>query len=131
MTIGQLSRESGLPASTIRYWERVGVLPEPVRKSGHRRYAREVLQRLAVLRLARACGFRLNEMRQLVQRFRADVAPSSRWREMARKKQLEIDQQIAQLQTMRQVVKSVGQCKCLDWNECGQLAASALERGRE
>jgi MerR family redox-sensitive transcriptional activator SoxR len=131
MTIGQLSNESGLPASTIRYWERVGVLPEPIRISGQRRYAHEMPQRLAVLRLAQACGFRLNEMRQLVQRFRSDLAPSGRWRKLARTKQMEIDQQIARLQAMRQVVQSAMRCKCQNWNECGQLAASVLERGRE
>jgi len=54
MTIGQLSLESGLPASTIRYWERIGVLPKPHRVSGQRLYTRESLQRLAVLRLGTA-----------------------------------------------------------------------------
>jgi DNA-binding transcriptional MerR regulator len=36
MTIGELAAESGLPASTIRYWERIGVLPKPLRVSGQR-----------------------------------------------------------------------------------------------
>jgi DNA-binding transcriptional MerR regulator len=52
MTIGELAAESGLPASTIRYWERIGVLPKPPRVSGQRRYTGNAVQRLAVLRLA-------------------------------------------------------------------------------
>lgn len=63
MTIGELAIESGVPASTIRYWERIGVLPVPARISGQRRYLQDALHRLAVLRLAQACGFRLEEMR--------------------------------------------------------------------
>lgn len=128
MTIGQLSTRSGVPASTIRYWERLGVMPEPIRRSGQRRYSQEALQRLAVLRLAKICGFRLDEMRQLVQGFRADVAPSSSWHELARKKQAEIDQQVARLVAMGRVVKSVRQCKCRNWIECGRVAAAVLRR---
>ena len=37
MTIGELAAQSGPPASTIRYWERIGVLPKPPRVSGQRR----------------------------------------------------------------------------------------------
>ena len=57
MTIGELAAESGLPASTIRSWERIGVLPKPPRVSGQRRYTGNAVQRLAVLRLAQASIF--------------------------------------------------------------------------
>jgi MerR family redox-sensitive transcriptional activator SoxR len=131
ITIGQLSLESGLPASTIRYWERVGVLPKPLRVSGQRRYARlEGLQRLAVLRLAQLCGFRLEEMRELVHGFEVDASPSRRWQDLARQKQAEIDQQIARLEAMRRVVKRVMKCKCLNWVECGRIATAVVTEGR-
>jgi MerR family redox-sensitive transcriptional activator SoxR len=52
MTISELAAESGLPASTIPYWEKIGVLPKPVRAGGQRRYSADAVQRLAVLRLA-------------------------------------------------------------------------------
>ena len=87
MTIGELAAESGMPASTIRYWERIGVLPKPARVSGQRRYAPDAVQRLAVLRLAQACGFRLEEMRHLLHGFGAGVKPPRRWQELARQKQ--------------------------------------------
>src|SRR5262245_17057810 len=127
MTVGQLSLQSGLPSSTIRYWERVGVLPKPMRIGGQRRYTREALHRLAVLRLAQICGFRLDEIRHLVHEFRAGIAPSGRWYDLARKKQAEIDQQVARLQAMRRVVKRVMRCKCVGWSECGRLAACAVK----
>src|SRR5436190_8673968 len=107
MTIGELAAESGMPASTIRYWERIGVLPKPARRSGQRRYSPDAVQRLAVLRLAQACGFRLDEMRHLLHGFGPSVKPLRRWQELAQRKQQELDEQIARLKAMRRVVDRV------------------------
>lgn len=130
MTIGELAAESGMPASTIRYWERIGVLPKPPRVSGQRRYAPDAVQRLAVLRLAQACGFRLDEMRHLLHGFGTGVQPPRRWQELARKKRQELDGQIARLKAMRRVVDRVMQCQCLELTECGRIAASVMETAR-
>ena len=130
MTIGELAAESGIPASTIRYWERIGVLPKPPRVSGQRRYSPDAVQRLAVLRLAQACGFRLDEMRHLLHGFETGVQPPRRWQELARKKRQELDGQIARLKAMRRVVDRVMQCQCLELTECGRIAASVMETAR-
>ena len=76
MTIGELSSVSGIPASTIRYWEKIGVLPEAVRSSGQRRYFQDSLDRLSVLQLAQECGFRLDEMRYLFHGFSPGIPAS-------------------------------------------------------
>ncbi|MBV8071657.1 MAG: MerR family transcriptional regulator [Acidobacteriaceae bacterium] len=65
MTIGWVAKESGLAASTIRFYEKAGVLPKPSRVGGRRQYASSVLERLAVVERAKACGFTLTEIRQL------------------------------------------------------------------
>ena len=127
MTIGELAGESGTPASTIRYWERIGVLPKPVRVSGQRRYPPDSVHRLAVLWLAKACGFRLDEMRHLLHGFGPDVRPPRRWQELARRKQQELDKQIARLKAMRRLVDRVLQCQCVELPECGRIAASVME----
>lgn len=126
MTIGELAEESGMPASTIRYWERIGVLPKPARVSGQRRYAADAVQRMAVLRLAQACGFHLDEMRHLLHGFGAGAKPPRRWQELAQRKRNELDEQIARLKTMRRVVDRVMQCQCLELPECGRIAASVM-----
>jgi MerR family transcriptional regulator, redox-sensitive transcriptional activator SoxR len=130
MTIGNLAAESGMPASTIRYWERIGVLPKPLRVSGQRRYGPDAVQRLAVLRLAQSCGFHLDEMRHLLHGFGVGVKPPRRWQELAQRKQQELDEQIARLRAMRRVVDRVMQCQCLDLSECGRIAASVMEIAR-
>jgi MerR family redox-sensitive transcriptional activator SoxR len=127
MTIGELTAESGIPASTIRYWERIGVLPKPIRVSGQRRYAPDALHWLALLRLAQACGLRLDEMRHLLHGFGPGIRPPRRWQELARRKQRELDEQIARLKAMRRVVDRVLQCQCVELSECGRIAASVME----
>lgn len=127
MTIGELAAESSLPASTIRYWERIGVLPKAMRVSGQRRYPPDAVCCLAVLRLAQSCGFHLDEMRHLLQGFGPGVTPPRRWQELARRKQQELDEQIARLKAMRRLVDRVLQCECVDLQECGRIAASVLE----
>ena len=127
MTVGKLASQSGVPASTIRYWERIGVLPAPARTSGQRRYSPTALQQLAVLRLAQSCGFRLDEMRHLLHGFRAGVSPSRRWKELANRKRQELDERMTQLKSMRRIIDRVMQCQCSDLLDCGRLAASVME----
>jgi DNA-binding transcriptional MerR regulator len=127
MTIGELSAVSSTPASTIRYWERIGVLPKAARVHGQRRYAEEAVQRLAVLRLAQSCGFRLEEMRQLLHGFDAQVRPPRRWQELARRKKAEIEEQMMRLRAMRRLVDRVLQCDCAELGACGRIAATVME----
>ena len=127
MTIGKLSEESRTPASTIRYWERIGVLPKPARVSGQRRYAPDAVFRLAVLRLAQSCGFRLEEMRELLHGFGQEVGPPARWDVLARRKRRELEEQITRLRAMKRMVDRVLRCRCVDLRECGRLAASVCD----
>jgi MerR family transcriptional regulator, redox-sensitive transcriptional activator SoxR len=127
MTIGELAAEIGIPASTIRYWGRISVLPKAARVSGQRRYSPDAVHRLAVLRLAEACGFRLDEMRHQLHGFGTGVTPPRRWRELARRKQQELDEKIAQLNAMRRLADRVLQCQCVELAECGRIAASVME----
>jgi len=127
MTIGELAGEINIPASTIRYWERIGVLPKAARVSGQRRYSPDAVHRLAVLRLAQACGFRLDEMRHLLHGFGTGVTPPRQWQELARRKLQELDEKIAQLNAMRRLVDRVLQCQCVELAECGRIPASVME----
>lgn len=72
--------------------------------------------------LARVCGFSVEEMRQLLHGFRPGVTASQRWKEMARKKQADIDSQIATLRRMREILDRVAQCQCDELKECGRIA---------
>lgn len=118
MTIGQVAKESGFAASAIRYYEQSGLLPKPVRVGGRRQYDRSILERLAVLERAKACGFSLEEMRRLFYGFRENTPPSERWQTLAARKLAEL----AELEHKIAAVKEMLQrpCACQDLAECGR-----------
>jgi MerR family transcriptional regulator, redox-sensitive transcriptional activator SoxR len=127
MTIGELSALSGAPASTLRYWEQMKVLPKPVRVSGQRRYQRDAVNLVAVLQLAKACGFSLGEMRRLVNGFRPDTPAHERWRTAIREHQKILTLQINRLNAMRRLLRRVECCQCVDLIECGRIASRLVE----
>lgn len=126
MTIGDLSERTGVPASTIRFWERAGVLPQALRISGQRRYPKGAEQRVFLVRLAQDCGFTLEETGMLLNGFSAKTPPSKRWQRFAAAKVDELDARIEQLQAMRDLLQRVASSECLDVAECGRLAEAAL-----
>src|SRR5713226_10752826 len=91
MTIGEVAKRAGLRASAIRFYEKAGLLPKPVRSGGQRRYDGAILERLALLEFAKECGFTLAEVRQLFNGFRAEAPLSERLRSLARQKIMELD----------------------------------------
>ena len=66
IAIGELSRRTGCNIETIRYYERIGLLPSPDRHGIYRRYAAADVQRLSFVRRARELGFTLDEVRVLL-----------------------------------------------------------------
>src|SRR3546814_11349862 len=67
LQIGELSRRTGCNIETIRYYERIGLLPTPSRRGRFRSYAREDVARLGFVRRARELGFTLDEVRALLE----------------------------------------------------------------
>jgi MerR family mercuric resistance operon transcriptional regulator len=66
MTIGEASRRSGCSVETIRYYERLGLLPPPARRGRYRLFGAEEVRRLAFIRRARALGFSLEDVHALL-----------------------------------------------------------------
>jgi MerR family redox-sensitive transcriptional activator SoxR len=129
MMIGQVAKESGLAASAIRYYEQVGVLPKPIRVGGRRRYHPSILERLALLDRAKACGFSLAEMRQLFYGFREGTPPSERWRILARRKIAELDELAGKIVATRELLQRP--CACENLAECGRRIFAKKRAGRE
>ena len=122
MTIGEVARAAGLAPSTLRYWERVGVLPAPRRVSGQRRYDDRIFDRLAIVRVAQEAGFDIDEIRTLLHGFARAVPPSTRWRALANAKLEEIDAAIARAEAMKRVLREGLECDCLRLEDCALLA---------
>jgi MerR family redox-sensitive transcriptional activator SoxR len=127
MSISEVARRAGVPPSTLRYYEQVGILPRPPRTGGQRRYDTTVLNRLAVIERARQTGFTLGEIKQLFFGFRDDVAASDRWRRLSDKKLAELDALTERVAAMQHVLRRMQKnCRCATLDQCGK---AMLERG--
>lgn len=118
LTIGEVARRSGIAPTALRYYEQIGLLPQPERVAGKRRYDESVLARLDVIRMCKTAGFSLEEMAIL---FADEGAGRAASRELARTKLAEIDERIRVLETARQVIEWGMACTCpsIDTCSCG------------
>ncbi len=122
MSIGEVARNTGVRPSALRYYEGVGLLPLPERVNGRRRYdgelLREVLDRLAVVRVAKQAGFTISEIRTLLDGFSEDTPPSERWRILARDKLPEVEALVERALSMKDLLERGLRCECLRLEEC-------------
>jgi MerR family transcriptional regulator, redox-sensitive transcriptional activator SoxR len=125
ITIGEVARRTNVRASAIRYYERVGLLPEPVRVHGRRRYEHEVLGQLALIKGAKRAGFTLREIWVLLHGFPAEVGAAERWRTLASEKLVEVHELITQLGEIRVRLKTALRCECSSLDECAELMADS------
>src|SRR6266498_3026275 len=107
LTIGEVARQAGLKASAIRYYESVGLLPEPERVGGQRRYDGDTLQRLRAIEVAKHAGFSLDEARVLLA-----GGGGAQLRTLAQRKLPEVDELIARAQAMRAWLVTASGCDC-------------------
>ncbi len=118
MTIGEVAKRAGVRPSALRYYESVGVLPAPRRVNGRRRYEGEVLDLLAIVRVAQQAGFTLGEIRTLLHGFSADTPPSARWQALARRKLPEVEALVERALGMKRLLERGLRCDCLRLEDC-------------
>ena len=115
MTIGQLAGETGVPTSTIRFWERKGLLTPDHRRSGQRRYTAGAVRSVAMLRLLQEVGLPLADIR----RFREERAVTPRsWHRLVAEKLTDVERQIAALEHARDLLSHASTCHHDDLLTC-------------
>jgi MerR family transcriptional regulator, redox-sensitive transcriptional activator SoxR len=125
LTIGEVARRAGVAATTLRYYEQIGLVSAPARRGGQRRYDDSVLTRLDVIRLCKSAGFALEEIQLLF----ADDAPGRpASRALAEAKLAEIDAQLESLARARAVIEWGMRCTCpsIDACTCGIHTAPSV-----
>ncbi|WP_071674702.1 Cu(I)-responsive transcriptional regulator [Nioella nitratireducens] len=101
MNIGDVSRLSGLPAKTIRYYEDIGLVRPLRSENGYRAFRETDLHKLAFLGRARALGFTIEDCRALLALYEDEGRESASVKRIAQEHLTQIDDKIAQLQSMR------------------------------
>ena len=127
MAIGELARVTGTKAETIRYYERIGLLPRPSRTAAnYRSYGSAELARLSFIRRARALGFSLEQVTALLELADCRERSCEAVDALAQEHLAEIDAKIADLTALRRELADViGQCRKGTVAECRILDALA------
>lgn len=121
LTIGEVARRVGRRPSSIRYYESIGVLPEPERIAGRRRYGREILRQLAVIDAGQRAGLSLEEIRDLLTASRTGTPVGDQLRALAERKLPELNTLIEHAQTTRHWLQAATTCQCLTLDDCPLL----------
>jgi MerR family mercuric resistance operon transcriptional regulator len=125
LPIGELSRRTGVNIETVRYYEKIGLMPAPARsEGGHRLYGRGHLLRLNFVRRARDLGFTLNEIRDLLELAEQCDLPCAEARVVAAAHLLDVRVKVAALRKMEKVlVEMVARCADGSTPDCPILEA--------
>lgn len=127
LTIGQVASRTGLRVSAIRYYESRGLLPKALRIGGRRVYEGSVLERLAIIELAKTAGFHLDEIRETLQHA-TGAGPGAGWKRAARAKQDELDAELKRLMITKYVLTRMSACSCATLEECGRAFLDAVAK---
>jgi MerR family redox-sensitive transcriptional activator SoxR len=122
LTIGQVAQRAGLNVSAIRYYEAQGLVPEPPRLSGQRRYTEETLARLGVIDVAKRAGFSLDDIRTLLTASDAGKPAHTQLQELARRKLPEVEELIARADSVRRWLTTATACGCETLDVCALFA---------
>ncbi len=121
MKIGDVSEQLDIPASTIRYYEKIGLIPPQQRVSGKRVIDKKAVNSLKFVKLAQNAGFTIDEMKILLDSAAHSSPTSDQWQDIAKAKREELQRKMAQLTMMDSVLSRIMKCKCTTLNECMDL----------
>ena len=130
LTIGEVSRRSGVATSALRFYEDRGLIASERAGSGHRRYPRPVLRRIAFIVFAQRVGLTLEEIGAELAKLPPDRAPTRRdWSQLTKTWSARIDVRIAELQRLQRGLTECIGCGCLSLDRC-RLANPGDRAGR-
>ncbi|MDX5359152.1 MAG: helix-turn-helix domain-containing protein [Rhodobacterales bacterium] len=120
LTIGKLGQAAGVKVPTIRYYEQIGLLPEPDRSAGNQRlYPKSALDRLAFIRHARELGFPLEAIRDLLGLSDRPDQSCAAVDAIAQTQLAAVRARIARLKALEaELERMIGQCACGTISDC-------------
>lgn len=119
LTIGEVARRTGVAASALRFYEQRGLIQSERAGSGHRRYHRAVLRRIAFIVFAQRVGLTLDEVgEELAKLPEGRVPEAADWAKLSGKWTARIDERIAELKRLRAGLTECIGCGCLSLERC-------------
>lgn len=119
LTVGQLAERSGVAVSALHFYERQGLISSRRTSGNQRRYRREVLRRVALIRIAQRVGIPLAQVRAALDELPGNRSPDrSDWERLSRSWRDELEQRIRDLEQLRDRFTDCVGCGCLSINRC-------------
>jgi MerR family redox-sensitive transcriptional activator SoxR len=119
LTIGEVARRSGVAASALRFYEQRGLIDSERAGSGHRRYPRPVLRRIAFIVFAQKIGLTLDEIGAELAELPANRVPTRRdWSRLSARWAERIDRRMAELERLKAGLTECIGCGCLSLDRC-------------
>lgn len=127
LTIGEVAKRAGVASSSIRYYERIGLLPEPQRQQGQRRYDPTVLGKLGFIGVAQGAGFKLSEIKELLDGVDSANGMGEQIRELSSRKLGEVEALLERTKAMKGWLEVAKECGCATPGECALFAGPREE----
>jgi DNA-binding transcriptional MerR regulator len=124
LTIGEVASRAGVATSSIRYYERIGLLPEPERLGGQRRYDPDVLGRLGFIGVAQSAGFKLREIKELIDGVDGAGGMGEQMRALSSDKLVEVEALLERTKAMKGWLEVAKECGCATPAECALFPAA-------
>lgn len=119
LTVGEVARRSGVAISTLHFYETQGLLSSSRNSGNHRRYPRDVLRRVAVIKVAQRVGIPLAHIRQALATLPEGRTPTAKdWQRLSSAWRQELDARITQLTQLRDQLSGCIGCGCLSLKVC-------------
>ncbi len=119
LSVGEVASRSGLPISTIHFYETKGLISSQRNNGNHRRYLRGVLRKLAVIKVAQKAGIPLSEIKQAMSQLSNDkTITADDWTQLAESWRAQLNERIDQLTRLRDTLGYCIGCGCLSVNDC-------------
>ncbi|CAD5199894.1 redox-sensitive transcriptional activator SoxR [Pseudomonas sp. FEN] len=119
LTVGQLAARSGVAVTALHFYESKGLIRSYRNAGNQRRYPREVLRRVALIKVAQRLGIALAEIHQALRSLPEDRAPTAAdWKQLSEHWRTGLDERIAQLTRLRDKLDGCIGCGCLSMENC-------------
>jgi MerR family redox-sensitive transcriptional activator SoxR len=119
LTVGEMSRRSGVPISTLHFYEAEGLIRSRRSAGNQRRFPRGILRRVAIIKVAQRAGVSLKEIKEALARLPQDRAPAPEdWAALSAAWHDALDERIRRLTAIRDQLSSCIGCGCLSLAHC-------------
>ncbi len=119
LTVGEVARRSGVAVSTLHYYEAEGLIRSWRNEGNQRRYAREVLRRVAVIKVAQRSGISLAAIRRALESLPGRRTPDAEdWKKLSKKWKADLNERIERMTRLRDQLDSCIGCGCLSLESC-------------